>query len=354
MGTEAGHQAIAVSPSTALEAARSQGEVDDLAAFQGLENWAFFALIAQLEKAFPDAPAFGSTPAPERERVRFRAHQSLGYPPREVERLTVAEGGARVEVMVNFLGLHGPSSPLPPFYTEQVIDDAADGGVLGSFLDLFNHRLISLLARIHKHHRHDLRYETGARDAVSLMVASLMGLLPGAADHQRLTLMPYVGLLSCYSLSASIIANLIGHCTGLPVRIEEFVERSVTIPEPQCSRLGERAPELGVDFIVGTQIIDYMGKFRLVIGPLDGATFARLLPDQPLFADVRQLLILALKDPLAFDIRLELAPGELPALALGSSRLGWTSWLAPPPEVAGQADFAQDVNGAQQDFTVTE
>ncbi|MFG1418015.1 type VI secretion system baseplate subunit TssG [Xanthobacter sp. V0B-10] len=344
MGTEAGREAAPVNTPAAparlpREAAAPKGGLPDI---EGLETWAFLALTRLLEETFPDAPAFGATQDPSRERVRFRANPSLGYPAREVERIRVDADSGLVELTVNFLGLHGPSSPLPPFYTEQVIEDAADGGVLGTFLDLFNHRLVSLLVRVHKYHRHDLRYEAGARDPVSLMAAALMGLLPGPAAERRVMLMPYVGLLSCYSLSASIIAALIGHCTGLPVHIEEFVARTVTIPAPLRSRLGARAPELGGDFILGADVTDRMGKFRLVVGPLDRATFDRLLPDQPLFADVLRLLMLALKDPLAFDVRLELAPGALPALALGSGRLGWNTWLAPPAGADGAADFAAD------------
>ncbi|WP_454917982.1 type VI secretion system baseplate subunit TssG [Xanthobacter sediminis] len=308
----------------------------------GLEIWSFFALMQRLQEAFPDAPALGGTQEPSLERVRFRANPSLGYPAREVQHLAFDAQAGRVDMTVNFLGLHGPSSPLPPFYTEHVIEDAANGGVLGTFLDLFNHRLVSLLVRIYQHHRHYLQYEPGAHDQISQMVAALMGLLPGQEDQLRVTLMPYVGLLSCYSLSASIIATLIGHCTNLPVRIEEFVERTVTIPEHLRSRLGERPPELGVDFIVGSDVIDHTGKFRLVVGPLDRETFARLQPDQPLFADMVELLMLALKDPLAFDIRLELAEGELPPLTLDGGRLGWNTWLAPPPDAAGAADFAAD------------
>lgn len=340
MGTEAGRQAAPVSdPAPLPPPAAPEGSREPLA---GLETWSFFALIRRLEEAFPDAPAPGGTQDPGLERVRFRANPSLGYPAREVQRLAFDEKAGRVDMTVNFLGLHGPSSPLPPFYTEHVIEDAANGGVLGTFLDLFNHRLVSLLVRIHQHHRHYLQYETGGRDQISQMVAALMGLLPGQEDQLRVTLLPYVGLLGCYSLSASIIATLIGHCTGLPVRIDEFVERTVVIPEHQRSRLGETPPALGVDFIVGSSVVDHMGKFRLVVGPLDRETFDRLLPDQPLFAEVVELLMLALKDPLAFDIRLELDEGELPALSLHGGRLGWNTWLSPPPDARGMADFAAE------------
>ncbi|MDQ0505589.1 type VI secretion system baseplate subunit TssG [Xanthobacter agilis] len=309
---------------------------------QELELWAFFALIQHLERLFPDAPPFGGTRDPQAEAVRFHANPSLGYPAREVERLVFNADGTRADVTVNFLGLQGPSSPLPPFYTEQVIEDAADGGVLSTFLDLFNHRLVSLLVRVHKHHRHALQYERGAHDAVSQTIAALMGLLPGRADRRRVALLPYAGLLSCYSLSASIIAPLIGHCTDLPVRIDEFVPRVVTIPAHLCSRLGDTPPELGVDFIVGADVMDHTGKFRLVIGPVDGPTFARLMPDQPLFAEVLDLLMLALKDPLAFDLRIEIKAGERPAFALGEGQLGWNTWAAPPDDAGGHVDFAAD------------
>ncbi|MEP9377938.1 type VI secretion system baseplate subunit TssG [Aquabacter sp. CN5-332] len=307
-----------------------------------MENGAFFAIIQRLEQLFPDMPPFGGTQDPSRERVRFRANPSLGYPAREVDRFVWNEDDQRLDVIVNFLGLQGPSSPLPPFFTEEVIDDAGDGGVLGTFFDLFNHRLVSLLVRIQKHQRHYLRYDGGAGDPISLAVASLMGLLPAAAEGQRVALMPYVGLLSCYSLSASIIATIIGHCTNLPVRIDEFVERTVTIPAHSRSNLGDAPPQLGLDFIVGSDVQDHVGKFRVVIGPLDRATFARVLPDQPLFADVIRLVELALRDPLAFDIRLELEKGAPFAFVMGEGRLGWNMWLAPPDDASGHADFAGD------------
>lgn len=345
MAPEARHQAAAVTrngadtqPNEHHAGAPAPPDLEP----QALENWAFFALVEHLETRFPLAPPLGGTRDPGAEAVRFRANPSLGYPAREVQHIDLTADGARADVMVNFLGLYGPSSPLPPFYTEQVIEDAAEGGVLGPFLDLFNHRLVSLLVRVHKHHRHALQYSGGAQDAISQTVAALMGLLPGRADARRVFLLPYAGLLSCYSLSASIIATLIGHCAGLPVRIDEFVERVVTIPEGQLSRLGDTPPALGADFIVGSEVRDHLGKFRLVIGPLDGATFARLLPDQPLFGNMLRLLMLALKDPLAFDMRLEVAPGERPGLTLGSGQLGWNTWVAPPQEAGGHVDLAAE------------
>ncbi len=308
--------------------------------------WAFFALTERLEARFPELAEAGGTANPSRERVRFRANPSLGYPPREVQALNWAQDDDRLDVVVNFLGLFGPSSPLPPFYTEEVIRDLDAGGGFGAFLDFFNHRLTSLLIRIHKHQRHYLQYKPGSTDPVSRAVGSLMGLMPTDDTAERTTLMPYAGLLSCYSLSASIIGTVISHCTRLPARIEEFIPRTVLIPTHRRTRLGESAPELGVDFIVGSQVRDELGKFRVVLGPLDQDTFLRALPDQPIFRTVVELVELSLRDPLAFDIHLELEPGAAPPFVLGETRLGWTSWLDPSPDPEQEecpfADFAAD------------
>ncbi|WP_164738456.1 type VI secretion system baseplate subunit TssG [Aquabacter cavernae] len=311
---------------------------------KGLETWAFFSLVERLAALFPDIAEIGGTGDPNLEHIRFKANPSLGYPARDVQSLDWQAQAERLDIYVNFLGLFGPSSPLPPFYTEEVIRDLDTGGGFAAFLDFFNHRLVSLLVRIHKHQRHFLRYRAGAGDPISRAVGALMGLLPTGGEEDRVALMPYAGLLSCYSLSASIIGTVIAHCTGLPARIEEFVPRTVLIPEHRQSRLGERAPELGVDFIVGSQVRDTLGKFRVVLGPLDQASFLRALPDQPLFTQVVELVELALRDPLAFDIRLELEPGAAPAFVLGEGRLGWNTWLDPSTDLDSDispfADFA--------------
>lgn len=311
-----------------------------------LRTWAFFALVDRLEARFPELAEAGGIADPSLEQVRFRANPSLGYPPREVQALAWNEAEGRLDVVVNFLGLFGPSSPLPPFYTEEVIQDLDAGGGFAAFLDFFNHRLVSLLIRIHRHQRHFLRYRPGAGDPVSRAVGALMGLLPSGDTSDRVALMPYAGLLNCYSLSASIIGTVIAHCTGLPARIEEFVPRTVLIPEHRRSRLDATGPELGADFIVGSQVRDDLGKFRVVLGPLDQATYLDALPDRAPFAKVVELVEMALRDPLAFDIRLELEPGTAPAFVLGEGRLGWNTWMDPSrdpeDETTPFADFAAD------------
>ncbi len=82
---------------------------------------------ARSEARFPELADAGGTANPSLERVRFRANPSLGYPPRESAALNWTAGDDRLDVVINFLGLFGPSSPCP-FYTEEVIRDLDAGG----------------------------------------------------------------------------------------------------------------------------------------------------------------------------------------------------------------------------------
>ncbi|MHB8885003.1 MAG: type VI secretion system baseplate subunit TssG [Methylovirgula sp.] len=311
------------------EAALAESGLD-----QQIAGKSFFALALALEKLFSDAPAFGTTVDPAREKVRFRANPTFGFPAEEVAKIEPRPGSADgLDVTVNFLGLYGPSSPLPPLYTERVISAESEGSPLTKFLDFFHHRLIALIVQIWKHHRYYLRYRPGASDATSASVAALFGLPPhglGArGETLRQSLLPYAGLLSLYSRSASIISHIISHSTGVATRIEEFIPRQVRIPEPQLTRLGVGQASLGEDFILGEEIDDDFGKFRVVIGPLTRAGFEQLLPGEPDFLAIDELIRLSTKDPLEFEHALVLGAGEAPIWQLGKARLGWTTWLDP-------------------------
>lgn len=300
---------------------------------QKLSGKSFFALVVALESLFADAPAFGSTSDPAREKVRFRANPTLGFPPEEVARIEPRRASGGFDVTVNFLGLYGPSSPLPPHYTERVISAEAEDGALPAFFDFFHHRLVSLFIRIWKHNRHYLRYERGADDRLSTSIAALFGLPPhGLEERKRFwrgRLFPYAGLLALFSRSASVVSTIISQATGTPTRIEEFVARKVQIAEAQRSQLGLGQSTLGEDFVLGEELDDDFGKFRVVIGPLSREAFERLLPGEPDFVAIDELIHLSIKDPLTFDHALVMQAGAAPAWRLGEARLGWTSWLEP-------------------------
>ncbi|WP_420965348.1 type VI secretion system baseplate subunit TssG [Bradyrhizobium sp. B120] len=294
----------------------------------------FFSLAAFLERRFSDGPPIGSTDDPARDAVRFRASPTLGFPAEEIAEVRrVKSAGERVEVDVNFLGLHGPSSPLPPFYTERVMH--ANGmGALDDFFDFFNHRLISLLLLIWRYYRHHLRFEEGATDAISVLVGALFGLMPGentAKEREwRARLLPHAGVLALYSRSARLLAGVISSHLNIPARVEEFIWREIDIPVEARWNLGQSGLQLGVDTLAGETMPDVVGKFRLCLGPVNQQQFRSLLPSCATHAILYRLISVILREPLAWDLLLELAPGQTPEWTLGEGELGWTTWIDPP------------------------
>ena len=295
----------------------------------------FFELCARLEEMFPDATPIGETGAPAREPARFRANPTLGFPSEEVASVRLPQRpGEKAEVVVNLLGLHGPSSPLPPAFTERIIF-AEDGGALRAFSDFFNHRLLSLLYRVWKHHRHHNRYLPGGADPISGAVTALFGMhgaKTDAAMPARTLLLPYAGILALYSHSAPIVAGVVRHYFGIPCTIEEFVPREIIIPEEDRFKLGGANGELGVGTVAGESMRDVMGKFRIRLGPLDAAQFEALLPDGDAFRILQELIRLSVREPYCWDHAYVLARGEAAPARLGESRLGWSGWLDPDPD----------------------
>ncbi|MCK9908480.1 type VI secretion system baseplate subunit TssG [Microbacteriaceae bacterium K1510] len=301
-----------------------------------LASFGFFSLAQLLERRYAAAPPIGSTEDPARDAVRFRATPMLGFPAEEIAAVRpAAEQDDRLDVYVNLLGLHGPSSPLPAFYTERVMH--ADGaGALGDFFDFFNHRLISLLLQIWKHYRHHLRFEEGSTDAISVLVGALFGLMPGDTSEDerewRARLLPHVGALSLRSRSGRLVAGIISSHLDIPAKVEEFIWREIDIPAEAQWRLGDSELQLGTNTVAGETMPDIAGKFRLCLGPLTYEQFLSLLPGRQAHGVLCRLIGLTLREPLAWDLRFELAPGMAPQWALGQSELGWTTLMEPQPD----------------------
>lgn len=298
-----------------------------------VEEFDFFTLATRLDAYFDDAPPIGSTRAPAEERVRFRASASLGFPPNDIWSITPAPEGV-LDVRVNFMGLYGPASPLPPSFTERVMH--ADGqGATGDFLDFFNHRLIALLFQVLKANRYESRYAEGAIDPMSLAFSALFGAIDAGDTpelrRRRVLLLPYLGMLSLHNRSHRVVAGVIEHFTGLPCRIEEFVTREIEIPREAQMCLGGSV-RLGRDMLLGSTVNDVAGHFRVCLGPLTLDRYVDLLPGRRNHEGLADLVALILREPLGWDYALALSPGEAKPWRLGEAELGWTSFVEPPSD----------------------
>ncbi len=307
-------------------------------------RFSFFQAVQLLQSSDPSGVGVGRGGPPHRESLRFRPALSLGFPKAElasIEPLADGDGRRRYRMEVGFFGLYGTVSPLPTFFTEDLLHEDGDGSLVRGFLDLFHHRLLSLLYRCWEKYRYHVQFRAGGRDELSRRLYCLMGIgvaepPPGAAV-QPVHLLRYLGLFGLRPRSATALACMLrDYFGGLPVEITQFVARTVPIPADQSNRLGEANARLGEDLCLGGRVVDRAASFRIGVGPMDLEPFLSLLPGSPGFRALETMTRLFTTDRLDFEVELILQREEIPDLQLcgdeTAGRLGHTTWLGPPPE----------------------
>jgi type VI secretion system protein ImpH len=303
----------------------------------------FFQAVRLLEAMTPRASGLGEGVRADQEAVSLRSSLSANFPASEIDRIeTDSRAGVPPEMTVNFLGLAGAFGPLPRPLSERILERARRHDIAGrDFVDIFNHRLISLFFRIRQRHRPSLARGGPERSNLARHLFGLIGLgtkglqgrLDGLPDR---ALLHYAGLLAVAPRSLHAIERVVAAQFGVRVFGEALIGRWVTLGEDQETRLGPggRNSRLGGGFVLGARYWDQSAAIRLVLGPLSFAAFRQFLPIGGAYRPLHGLLALLAGHKTDCELRLLLAAPEVPQLRLSSrdgGRLGWTSWLATRP-----------------------
>jgi type VI secretion system protein ImpH len=300
----------------------------------------FPQVVRALERMYPDRTPVGGFGDPAAEVVRFGVRPSLGFPPGDVAGVTVPEHGdpGQPTVEVNFMGLVGPAGVLPHVYTQQVAErTAARDTAPRDFLDLFQHRLVSLFYRAWRSTRlHVAVGEPGEADRLTTHLRDLVGVgTRGLADRLAApdeVLVHYAALLLPRTRPAAALAELARDFLGAACAVEEFVGAWYPLAEGTQCALGEDAEcaALGVGSVVGDAVWDHTARVRLRVGPLTRAQYDALLPGGARHAAFASLVRFFTDGALDVEVRLVLARDEVPGCVLGAATgaLGWGTWLS--------------------------
>src|SRR2546423_11350757 len=111
----------------------------------------FYQAVRLMEKLRPGSTPVGESVNPADEVARFKSKVTMSFPSSDIEGIRAGKDGEPPEIMVNFMGLAGAFGPMPNPYVELLIEREARGdAAFRDFLDIFNHRLVSLMYRIRK------------------------------------------------------------------------------------------------------------------------------------------------------------------------------------------------------------
>jgi type VI secretion system protein ImpH len=323
---------------------------------------------ARQDPRWPAEPV-GHDQAPGREVVRFRTLPALSFPAAAVHQIQppaphgqASDEPAPADMSVTFLGLTGPLGALPPHYTSLLLRRLRGRDVaLREFLDLFNHRAVSLFYRAWEKHRLPFAYERSRlagrdedEDLVMRCLYCLVGLGTGGLRDRRTVddeaFVFYSGHFAHFPRSAVSLESMLGDYFELPVRVQQAQGQWLVLEESDRSllpgpeyRLG-RSCQLGINVIAGDRVWDVQSKFRVRLGPLTYSQFRGFMPDGAGLRALGQMTRAYVGPELDFDVQVVLRRAEVPACRLEATgpdapRLGWNTW------VHGEA-FAQDVEDA--------
>ena len=249
------------------------------------------------------------------------------------------------------------------------------------WLDLFNHRLISLFYRAWEKYRFYIPFERGEfsqrePDAFTLSLLSMIGLgspslrrrlhvsclkTPDQQPQQEvlgrieeIALLRYSGLLAHRPRNATSLEAMLRAYLQLPVEVIQFQGQWLRLEAANCTALGgdNHNNAMGLNVIVGDRIWDVQSKIRIRLGPLTYEQFQDFLPDKAPLPDrkaiflLMQLIRLYVGPEVDVEFQLVLRKDEVPACAFGrggdgapssgdgqpSSRLGWNTWSRRKPK----------------------
>ena len=304
-----------------------------------------------LQRLAPEREPVGRGDDPRREAIRFRSRVALSFPPSDLENVRWPDASATpddeaapaAEVTVSFMGLANPASfgslPLP--YAELILDRARERDhALRDFLDIFNHRLVSLFYRAWEKYRFDVAYERSPEPAPGAFEDALFCLLglgtPGLRERlpcDARALLARAHALRPGPAPALAVAELLESYFDAPAEVRQFQPAWCVMEEEERSRLGRAACALGRSATLGDRVRTGQSRFRIRLGPLDWTRFRDFLPSGSAFAPLRELVRLATGPEFDFDVQLVLRSDAVPPLRLGvtdetgAPYLGWSTWL---------------------------
>ncbi len=352
MGTEIGTPAAGVKQTGVKQTGIKQTGVEQIGVDQAtlaaelLEDpcsFEFFQAVALLQRLRDDRRPVGRFSSPDDELLRFHVNPRLGFPASEIQELEMTEDG-HATMMVNFMGLTGPSGVLPHPYSELILERlrAKDRG-LASFLDIFNHRAISLFYRAWERSRLQATYGAETMDFFTQYLRDLLGIgTKGLQSRQEIedeALMHYIALMAMQSRSAVALEQILTDYFEVPVEIQQFNGAWYPLGTSTQCLMNEResvSTQVGTGAVVGDAVWDRQGSVRIRIGPLKMHRYNDFLPGASAYEALGAITKFFSNGCIDFELQLVLDAREVESVELDldgkrPARLGWTSWAKTAP-----------------------
>lgn len=351
------------------------------------EPWRFDFLqaVRLLEAAVHNTPpssatfakqALASLSPPEKELVHFHNEPSLAFSAANISALSQRSVGDEVELAssknpiepdnqlgtqqwhlaLRFMGLVGSQGVMPHYFSEILLQRLRDNDRgLAAFINIFEHRSISLFHRASSQYQVPLQYEQGQRqganntvdsDLFTTVLAALAGLASPHMEEQLplplSALLGYSGLYARPIRSAVALQSMLQDYFSLDAEIEQFCGQWQDLPDDFITRLagGDAGSgcnnNLGQNALLGTRCWQVQSKFRIHLAVMDYPSFMQLAPGGKKLKALQSFIDFFASTELDYEICVKLEwqdarPTQLSTHVNSEPLLGWNTPLGQSP-----------------------
>jgi type VI secretion system protein ImpH len=271
--------------------------------------------------------------------LRVRADLSFSAPSGEVCSVEKRSGeeSETVAFLVTstLLQLYGTGSPLPLFYTQELIREKNRGySTSREFLDILNGILHeSYFALWQKYSLQVSMFESPNRDLWERLYC-FCGLGSDSLRKHYSTPARFIAFSALASRpvkTAEGLRTMLAELTStVDLRIEQCVVRKAPIPVDQKCVVGERGNILGESIYIGNRLTDRMNAIRIHIGPLQMDALQEYLPDGKIIGIYGEVIRFYLDRLMIWDCKIGIYSQTMKTVQPGnrkSALLGWNTWL---------------------------
>ena len=148
--------------------------------------------------------------------------------------------------------------------------------------------------------------------------------------------------------SAVQISRVLAEYFGKPVKAVQFIGCWYAVPDSQQTMLGMNNAMLGGGAMAGERVWQRDLRLRLVVGPLDHASFSSFLPGGLAARALKSMLTMFTGVSLEYDVQLVLRKDDVTGVELADERsdgrLGWDSFLVTGPQERDRDDVRYEIH----------
>lgn len=297
-----------------------------------VRRYGVLTVLRNVEARAPKLERIGEGRRPEQIPVDIAHYPGMDFPGPTIEEIEFRRH--RPTIVGRYLGLTGPMGPLPHQMTEFAYDERRyrqSHRPFGRWLDLIANRMLQFFYRAWADTQPLAEAERPERDRHAAHVAALSGAGEGVPTNAAFPLRDRLRYAAVFASRRSAVAieDAMTHLLAIPCEVHEFQPRWLKIEDEDLTRLGEKNAVLGIDASVGDQFWSVSDAFLLQVATRDLREFEAMLPTGRLFPVAAEALDTFAPSYLDWEIRVTIAELEIEQARLdGSSRLGWTAWIA--------------------------